>query len=326
MILLPLLASIVVGTNSVTISVLSTDCGMDAPLEFLVVGPDSDNDYEAMFTTEDCVADIDAAFRRAGMPLGSAMSARDCRFWPIGTKLRIEPDLWKMVRDERNEEKRSPVWTGGTRAPDGAAVAATNMPLAVFAFYNLPQSLIQFDDSLEQSIVYGRFKPAEKIAKGERRTITFSWTPGDTNGGRHVMTPDFPPAMKLSDAVRLAGALERLDSPDTKVNGFREGQFYYRAFLPREAWRDRKERLTQPYELRFADGRPSLTVIKEDWSDESSTDPRLHVSEATFESVRDETKVDTCFIYASGETPLAQLYAVRKLLPKSVCNWYVFRD
>ena len=71
MTLLPLLASIVVATNSVTISVLSTDCGLDAPLEFLVVGPGSDNDYEAMFTTEDSVADIDAAFRKpsgAGLP------------------------------------------------------------------------------------------------------------------------------------------------------------------------------------------------------------------------------------------------------------------
>ncbi len=324
MTLLPLLASIIVGTNSVTISVVSTDCGMDAPLEFLVVGPGSDNDYEAMFTSEDDIKDIDAAFRRAGMPLGSAMSARDCRFWPIGTKLKTEPDLWKMVRDERNEEKRSPVWTGGTRHPDGSPVAATNMPLAIFAFYNLPQSLIQFDDSLEQSIVYGRFKPAEKIAKGERRTIKFFWTPEETNGGKHVMTPDFPPEMSLKDAVKLAGALAQLDSPDTKINGFKEGQFFYRAFLPREAWRDRKERLAQPYEVRFVDGKPNLTVITEDWSDENSTDPKLTVTSATFESVKGNTKVDTCFIYAPSTMKLAEIYAIKPLLPRSVSNWYVF--
>ncbi len=326
MTLLPLIASILVGTNSVTISVLSTDCGMDTPLEFLVVGPDSDNDYEAMFTTEDSVADIDAAFKRAGMPLGTPISSRDCVFWPIGTKVTMEPDLWKMVRDTRNETKRPAVFTGGSRNPDGSALASTNMPLAVFAFYNLPQSLIQFDDALDQSIVYGRFKPAVKIPKGERRTIKFSWTPGETNGGKHVMTPDFPPTMTVEQAQKLANALAQLDSPDTKVNGFKDGQFFYRAFLPREAWRDRKERLLQPYEVRFVDGKPSLTVITEDWSDENSTDPKLTVFDASFESVKNKKDVDTCFIYASKSIKLKEVYAIRQLLPKSVVNWYVFSD
>jgi len=324
MTLLPVIASLVVGTNSVTMSVVSTDCGLDAPLEFLVVGPGSDNDYEAMFTAEDPVADVDAAFRKAGMPLGRPISAKDCRFWPIGTKVKVEPDLWTLVRDTRDEERRSPVWTGGTREGDGSAAAATNMPLAVFAFYNCPQSLILFDDFLEQSVVYGRFLPAEKIPKGERRTLTFTWTDGDTNGGRHAMTPDFPPGMTVADAAKLASALERLDSPDTKVDGFREGQFYYRAFIPRESWRDRRERLTQPYEVRFADGRPSLTVVREDWSDPDSSDPKLTASEATFESVRDRSDVDTCFIYAPRGMKLAEVYAVRPLMPKSVSNWYVF--
>lgn len=326
MTLLPLLASIVVATNSVTISVLSTDCGLDAPLEFLVVGPGSDNDYEAMFTTEDSVADIDAAFRKAGMPLGSPISVKDCRFWPIGTKVKIEPDLWTLVRDVRDEEKRSPVWTGGTRQDDGSATAATNMPLAVFSFYNCAQSLILFDDSLEQSIVYGRFLPAEKIPKGERRTLKFTWTDGDTNGGKHVMTPDFPPSMTVAEAAKLASALAQLDSPDTKVNGFKDGQFFYRAFIPRESWRDRKERLTQPYEVRFLDGKPSLTVIKEDWSDPDSSDPKLTVSEATFDSIKDKSDVDTCFIYAPRGMKLADVYSVRPLMPKSVANWYVFGE
>lgn len=326
MMILPLLASIIVGTNSVTFSVVSTDCGIDAPLEFLIVGHDSDNDYEAMFTTEDSVSDIDAAFKRAGMPLGSPISYKECKFWPIGTKVTMEPDLWTLVRDMRNETKRSAVYTGGSRNPDGSPVAGTNMPLAVFSFYNLPQSLILFDDSLEQSIVYGRFQPAVKIPKGEKRTIKFSWTPGVTNGGKHAMTPDFPPTMSVEEAQKLAGALALLDSPDTKVNGFKEGQFFYRAFIPREAWRDRKERLLQPYEVRFVDGKPALTVIKEDWSDENSTDPKLTVIEATFESVKNKTDIDTCFIFAPKSMKLEEVYSVQKLLPKSITNWYVFGD
>ena len=318
-----LLASIIVSSNSVTFTAVSTDCGIDMPLEFLFTGPGSDNSYEAMFTTEDGVKEIADAFKRAGIPLGEPLSSKDCRFWPIGAKLEMTPDLWSLVRDVRGEPKRAVVYTGGTRESDGAPVAATNMPLAVFALYNCPQSLMQFDDTLEQSTVYGRFVPAQKIPKGEVRKFTFTWK-GATNGGKHVMTPDFPPQMTLSEAVRRAEIYAKLDSPDTKINGFREGQFYYRAFLPREAWRDRKERLAQPYEVRFSGGRPNLTVITEDWSDTSLTEPKLTVAQKPFADIDPEARIDTCFIFAAKDVPLSELYAVKKLLPSKIVNWYVF--
>ena len=201
-----LLASIVVSSNCVSFTAVSTDCGLDAQIEFLFAGPDSDHDYESMFLTEDSVKDIAAAFEKAGMPLGKPASAKACKFWPIGTKVKMEPDLWSLVRDMRDERKQPIVWTGGTREPDGAPVAATNMPLAVFALYNLPQSLMQFDDALDQSSTYGRFQPAVKIPKGEKRTFKFTWS-GETNGGKHEMTPDFPPEMSVGDAIKLAAAL-----------------------------------------------------------------------------------------------------------------------
>ena len=319
------LASIFIATNSVTFTAVSTDCGMDAQIEFLFAGPGSDHDYESMFLTEDSVDDIAAAFRKAGMPLGKPTSGKECRFWPIGTKLKMEPDLWSLVRDIRNERRQPVVWTGGAREKDGSLVAATNMPLAVFALYNLPQSLMQFDDALDQSTTYGRFQPAVKLPKGERRTFKFTWT-GETNGGKHEMTPDFPPEMTVSDAIKLACALSELDSPATKVNGFKKGQFFYHAFLPRESWRDRKERLTQPYEVRFVDGKPSLTVVKEDWSDPDATDPKLVETNPPFESIAKDERVDTCFIYAPRSMKLAEVYAVCKLIPKSVVNWYVFGE
>ena len=127
-------------------------------------------------------------------------------------------------------------------------------------------------------------------------------------------------------AAKLAAALAQLDSPDTKVNGFKEGQFFYRAFLPRESWRDRKERLSQPFEVRFVDGKPSLTVIKEDWSDPNATDPKLIESIQPFESIAKDDRTDTCFIYAPKTMKLAEVYAVCKLIPKSVVNWYVFGE
>ena len=165
--ILPVLASIVIATNSVTFTAVSTDCGLDAQVEFLFAGPDSDHDYESMFLTEDSVKDIAAAFEKAGMPLGKPTSAKACKFWPIGTKIKMEPDFWSLVRDMRDERKQPIVWTGGTREPDGAPVAATNMPLAVFALYNLSQSLMQFDDALDQSATYGRFHVQVYVDRGD---------------------------------------------------------------------------------------------------------------------------------------------------------------
>jgi hypothetical protein len=118
----------------------------------------------------------------------------------------------------------------------------------------------------------------------------------------------------------------QLDSPATKVNGYKEGQFFYRAFLPRESWRDRKERLSQPFEVRFVDGKPALTVIKEDWSDPNATDPKLIETHPSFESIANDDRTGTCFIYAPKVMKLADVYAVCKLIPKTVVNWYVFGE
>jgi hypothetical protein len=78
--------------------------------------------------------------------------------------------------------------------------------------------------------------------------------------------------------------------------------------------------------VRFVDGKPSLTVIKEDWSDPNATDPKLIESIQPFESIAKDDRTDTCFIYAPKTMKLAEVYAVCKLIPKSVVNWYVFGE
>ena len=55
-------------------------------------------------------------------------------------------------------------------------------------------------------------------------------------------------------------------------------------------------------------------------------DPKLTITQAPFESIKDKADVDTCFIYAPRTMKLAEVYAVRKLLPKSIANWYVFGE
>ena len=341
--------------HAVTFDVISTDCGLDTDVEFLIAGPDSDHDYEAIFLSENSVQELAEAFDKAGFPRGEPSNYRTCRLWPVGDEIVFSPDIWTFVRDMRDERKAAALFTGGARGPDGVPEAATNMPQAVFALYDCAQSLFQFDDALMQSDTYGRFRPAVKIPKGEKRTITVRWNgaklhekidlvlePGAlTNAianlrqkcadGRELdVTPRFSPDMTVGEAQAVASALQMLDSHRVKLNGFADGQFYYHAFLPLEKWRDRTQRLTQPYEVHFGeDGKPSLTIVTEDWtSDPDAADPKLIISEnVDFASLASASRIaDSCLIFAPKATRLADVFAVRRLMPPQVVNYYVYGE
>lgn len=342
--------------HSVTFEVVSPDCGLDADIEFFIAGPESDHDYESMFLAVNSVRELADAFAKAGFPLGAPSDYRKCRFWPVGDEVVFQPSIWEFVRDMRDERKAAVLHTGGTRGPDGVPEAHTNMPQAVFALYDCSQSLFQFDDALGQSDTYGRFRPKVKIPKGEKRTLTVTWK-GKTLHEKHQLflapgaiaetlaalrakcqgeaeldvTTVFSPDLTVEEARNYATALQMVESYKVKLNGFADGQFFYRAFLPLERWRDRTERLTQPYEVRLdADGKPSLTVITEDWTtDTDSTDPRLIVSDnvdfSSLSAVGASTP-DTCLVFAPKSLRLEKVFAVRKLLPPSVVNFYVYGD
>lgn len=340
--------------RAVSFDAVATGCGQDATVEFFLAGPGSDHDYETMFLLVDSVAELAAAFDEAGIPRGRPVSYRDCRFWPVGEKVVFEPDLWDFIAETRGEAKAPVVFTGGSRSSDGAPHAATNMPLAVFALYDCGQSLMQFDDSLAQGATYGRFRPALDLPRGERRRFTVRWD-GKT-GTEHVdlalkpggirdaiaalrersaareldVTVSFAPEMTVGEAAAAAAALQMLDSPRVKFNGFAQGQFFYSAFRPLEKWRDRTERLTQPYEIRLASGLPPrLTVVEEDWTTNTqSPDPLLVVHEnVAFADIGAKWPLaDTCLVFAPRDTPVSEVFALRKLLPPEVSNWYVYAD
>ncbi len=333
----------------VRLTAVSVDPGVDQELEFFLLGPGSDHEYETMFTTVADVGEIAAAFEKAGFPKGEPV--KFCSFYPVGPRVKIEPDLSGFIADLRCTNMPAVVYAGGTRHADGSPVAATNMPLSVFAFYNLPQSLLQFDDSLDQSPTYGRFKAKKKLKKGEKVEFKFTLVPDSadepyaakfSSAESAVSTfkamreraaakplsviPDFSPALRLSEAIEIAKALRAIDSPRTKVNGFVPGQFFYSSFLPLEAWKDRKMRLAQPVEIKLGNSpnEDRITVIEADWSDTSSTEPKL--VEKTFgagENVKLQQQ-DTCLVFASGAVKLGRLYELRKKLPRQVVNWYVY--
>ncbi|MGN0855720.1 MAG: hypothetical protein ACI4R9_09415 [Kiritimatiellia bacterium] len=348
------------GKHRVTFSIVSTDCGLDAQLEFLFVGPTSDRDYESMFVTEASVQAIADAFDKAGFPRGVPIDVRTCRFWPVGNAVEMEPSFTNLVREMRGEPLPKVIYTGGLRDAAGVPEAQTNMPSAVFALYNCGQSLITLNDTLEQSVTYGRFQPAIKIPKGEKRSVTFTWKgntdtaplmlglrPGNLAEAMATLREksataeldvrtDFAPELTVKEAGACAQALALLDSTRIKLNGFREGQLFYRAFLPLEKWRDRKERLAQPPEVHFkTDGSVLVNEIIEDWSgDEETIEPKLSVREhpcadlAAAAQLCDtlSARTQTIFVFTSPETKLADIYAFRKGMANPPLNWYVFTE
>ncbi len=92
-------------------------------------------------------------------------------------------------------------------------------------------------------------------------------------------------ASTLADLRAVAQLLMMVDREETgiRVDGPAEGFPYYQAFLPRDEWRDRAARYSQPCELRLSKGEDgaaaaTLVAIGEIWKDDSLK-PDLDVKE-----------------------------------------------
>lgn len=124
--------------------------------------------------------------------------------------------------------------------------------------------------------------------------------------------------LTLATARDLAQALTTIEG----LNGIRldappQGQLYYKAFLPQEKWRDRKDRLAQPWELRLTRKDKGwsrrLIEIREDWSKEGQLEPDLIVVEHPFTDWAElPVKIkalggglNTLLIFAPADAPLS---------------------
>lgn len=307
-----LFAAIAVTTNAVTFTAKATGISTGVQLEFLFVDPTSDRDYEALFVTDDPLTNIVAAFRQAGIEKGEAVDPKGCCFWPCGPVLTMEPAFDRLAADTEGKGTLPVVFTGGNGSGD--------MPAAIFALYSFAGSPLQFDDALDQSTAYGRFQARKELKKGTPERFTFRW---DGQSRTTAMTPDFPPEKTLAEARTVAEGLARLDSREAKINGFKDGQFFYRAFLPLEKWRDRRERLVQPLEIRLDATNVSYTVIDEDWTVDG-TDPKLTPREVTLQAAQKHPTV-SALVFAHGGEKLERLYQLKATLP-NIQNWYFYAD
>ena len=94
------------------------------------------------------------------------------------------------------------------------------------------------------------------------------------------------PLKDVAEAARLLAALEDAEArTGVRIDAPPPGFPYAKAFLPRDEWRDRAKRFSQPCELRFPGGgaAPVLVRVDEKWDGES-LEPELSTEEIPLSS------------------------------------------
>lgn len=362
--------------HTVRILAETAGLGTDDTVEFFAIGPLSDRAYESLFVTVASPATIADALARAGVPCGVPSDIAGARLWPCGEKLALTAvpvstngpvlafaDILKdTVEKEEGAILREPVvYTGGARDASGAVVAATNIPCAVFALYSHAPSLVQLNGQFDQSTAYGRFRPKRGWPAGTLFELTLKWdgrvsvlrrdveltvatlkeklTALQAEAAAHdlFVRLSFGAGVTVGEAAKIAQAMALVDGKGLKMDGPPPGQFFFRAFLPDPAWRERPGRIFQPFEVHVAaDGAKKFVFIEEDWSGEG-LDPILKPRETPFVEWKElsgliaqtgekGSKINVLFIFAPTATPIAALTPIIPVVGSRITTFYVFGE
>ena len=253
------------------------------------------------------------------------------------------------------------VYTGGARDASGAVVAATNIPCAVFALYSHTPSLLQLNGQFDQSTVYGRFHAKKKWPAGSLFELALRWDGRTTVLRRDVeltvptlkeklmalradaaahdlfVRMSFGGGTTVGEAAEIAGALSLVDGKGLKMDSPPPGKFFFRAFLPDPAWRERPGRMFQPFEVHVAaDGAKKFVFVEEDWSGEG-LDPVLKPRETPFSDWSELSgliartgeqgaKINVLFLFAPRATPVSALTPAVSAVGDRIGTFYVFGE
>mgnify|MGYP003321018597 CR=1 FL=1 len=334
-----------------TFTATATGVEKGTPVEFFFAASDSDRDYETLFVLDQPIDRFCKELEKAGLPRGIPTDLARCRLWPFGCAVSIKPAFENFVEASNlpsGLKLADVIYTGGTRDKKGLPDAATNMPKAIFSLYSLAQAPFVFNGIYPQGDIYGCLTARKTLKKGERVSFEISWDSSKmpcqleltaktsaefgmllkslkdaSEKGEVNALVTFDGELTLTEATAFAQALSMVDSPRVKLNGVTN--VFFRSFLPLVKWRDRKERLLQPFELTLGDP-DKLVFIDEDWSVDGP-DPKLTPQEIPFDDAVRHPKTTTCLIYASPETTVGRLMqSIRKLKGSAVRTWYVFQE
>ncbi|MBO4287627.1 MAG: hypothetical protein J5985_05620, partial [Kiritimatiellae bacterium] len=155
------------------------------------------------------------------------------------------------------------------------------------------------------------------------------------------VTLDLAESLTVKQAQEIATAFDLLDGKGLKMDGRPEGGLFFRAYLPPAKWRERKDRIPQPFEVhltRDADGNTKkiLTFVEEDWSGEE-LDPKLMPHDYPVEKWEElpalvkkvggaENKVNVLFLFAPLDMKLAEVLPAARVLQSRLPVVYLFGD
>jgi hypothetical protein len=141
----------------------------------------------------------------------------------------------------------------------------------------------------------------------------------------------------MSELTPVIAAIEGENG--IRVDGPPDGQLYYKAYQPKPEWRAREKRLMQPYELRIerdgeAGWRKTFVQIHEDWTDESSLDPKLTVRQhplQNWDALAGHVEnlgpgQGVLLVFAPANAPLSAFMDGVRRVQKSLPTVYVFAE
>lgn len=150
----------------------------------------------------------------------------------------------------------------------------------------------------------------------------------------------FAPSLTVAEAAIGARFLAQIEGDDgIRPAGPAPGQVYFKGFLPDAAWRDRKARPSQPWELRFsrdAGGGLGAALVQtiEDWSAQDSLEPALSTrdfhpatpAEAAATVAAQGESLPVLLVFAPSDARLAEIMPYVSALAKDHPTVYVFAE
>jgi len=190
------------------------DMALDAPVEFLLIGPQSGHDYEALARSFARAEDIHAALEFIGVPAGRPVDYRRLCLWPKGERVRVtyrwsdEADVYfadrftnqvraeRLIRDAstgRHLPLEDFVFVGSRWMPapgeaTGRVYAADAFdPQAIISDYNEPLTVLDVPYRAVDSEVYGTRVVNPEARLPADRLLDILLEPTWTAEGRRVV-------------------------------------------------------------------------------------------------------------------------------------------
>jgi len=275
----------------------------------------------------------------------------------------LQPNGFVYVGDRRNDDG---MFIGDEYGP-GSVISSYNEPITVldvprkaeqaevYEKYRVSTNVVSQVDVWTKIVLVPEKRPEESPMRVRDVTVMFSPEGVSLNGdevapfttalasfqaliaSQHdvYITLRWADALSLSQISEFSRVLALLDvDTGIRVEPPESGDPYYQAFMPQEGWRERKNRFSQPCELRFdADGVATVVAIEEQWLDDAIK-PELSIEEIpavtaeTLLGVIQEKKADlpVLLIFAPGSLTVGQLRPYIRAVIETHPNIHVFVD